>query len=282
MPKIIKLSKVIDEIKKTVQVGAKQIIITIHELNISYAIYLGGPDNIYCIDIQVLKDNELNNKYFDITTANLNNIYYDIGCSIDKSFRRGTDTTMILKLAMSYIQQNYPYVNKLSFKDASSKECDNGHIIDLYNMSYLTTGQTWYEKNFQAYIEKDTDRKKFAEYKKNFQEKKHELPWEVITQFIRGSSSIEENEMERIYNESNTWQDFFGTLRNKIGIAEFCNFMSPWLNNFVQQIMKFNLSSPQYIIPIEGPQIPYTEIRGGKRKIYTRKQKKRLPRNYAE
>lgn len=282
MSKIIKSLRTVNETKKTVQAGTKQIIITTHELNTSYAIYLGGPGDIYCIDIQVLKDIELNRRYFDIDTANLNNIYYDRECSIDKNFRRGTDTTMILRLAMAYIHENYPYVNKLRFKDASSKECDNGHVVELYNMSYLTTGQTWYEKNFNAYIEKEADRRKIESDKRKFQEKKQVLPWEVISQFIRTSYPIEETEMETIYNNTNTWQDFFGRLRNKIGIAEFCNFISPWMRNFVQQIMSFDLSSPQYIIPIEGQQIPYSEIRGGKRRIYTRKQKKRFPRNYAE
>ena len=56
--------------------------------------------------------------------------------------------------------------------------------------------------------------------------------------------------MEEIYNMSNTWQQFFGLVANKIGDASFCEFVSPWLDDFIQTTLRFSFSMCAYHIPL--------------------------------
>jgi hypothetical protein len=62
---------------------------------------------------------------------------------------------MIMKLALTYVFDNYPEVEVLKFKDFSTKECDNGSKVNLAAMKYLTVGKTWYEDKFGAFLDEE-------------------------------------------------------------------------------------------------------------------------------
>ena len=281
MSRFERSSKVLNELQKILHIDERQILLTVHEYSSSWILYLGGYNNIFCIEAQIFKDNDMNKRIYDITIGNLTHIYYNVNCSIGRNFRRGIDTNMILRLLMSYVFTNYPYVNKLRFTDASYRECDNGIPVELSSMSYLTTGKTWYEKNFNAYIEKKEDSINFSKLVSDFQEKKRVMTWEQFSDFVRVDFPNGDEDARNIYEKANTWQDFFGPVRERIGVLEFCIFISTWMRNFMMQIMRFNFSSISYILPVEAKELRYDESvykKGGRR--ITRKKLKELAMNY--
>lgn len=272
-----KSSKVLHEVQKILHVDKKEILLTVHEYSFSWILYLGGYNNVFCIEAQIFKDNDMNKRIYDISVGNLTHIYYNVNCSL---FRDGIDTNMILRLLMSYVSTNYPYVTKLRFTDASYRECDNGIPVELSSMSYLTSGKTWYEKNFNAYIEKKEDVKNFAKGDADFQERKKDLSWDQFKDFILADFPIGEDRIKELYENTSTWQDFFGQLRDTIGVSRFCVFISSWVRAFMMQFMRFHFSGISYILPLEDNGVTYQETpykKGGRR--ITRKKLKYPPRN---
>jgi hypothetical protein len=183
---------------------------------------------------------------------------------------------MILKLFLSYIHTHYPHVRSLKFEDASYRACDNGQIVDLAEMSYLTTGSTWYEKNFGAILD-PASQAQFKALETKFQTFKGELSWDSFRGFITTALPLAEAELKSLYESSTTWQDFFGALREKLGVEKFCPFVAPWLRTFMEFGFKRSFIQFAYRMPVEGNTIPFTElpyVRGGRR--FTRKRSPQL------
>lgn len=256
-------------IRKSVKIGSKSMVMTIHESDTSITIYVGGKD-VYCIDIQIMKSN----LYEDSSIANFNKIRFDVDCSLGSNFVRGIDTNMILKFVITYIHNTYPFVKEMLFNDASTRTCDNGFNVNLSNMSYLLYGITWYQKHFDAYIKDKNDINKVNQNIKLFQEKKKILPWDYIKDSFT-SFPISESEMKELYKNTSTWQDFFMAINNRIGISQFCIFISPWIENFINRFLKLNFMFIQFHLPIKDYKIDYsiTEYVGGRRNT---KRNKRL------
>jgi hypothetical protein len=97
-----------------------------------------------------------------------------------------------------------------------------------------------------------------------------------MNEFITVKLPIEESNMKHMFETSQTWQEFFTTIRNTIGISKFCSFISPWIKTFMKIVFKFDFGSVKFLTLFNRPQHqplleytiqPYT-IQGGK---YTRK-----------
>jgi len=258
--------------------GAKSLKLTIHETADTVTLYIGGHD-VYCIDFLFYKPDSPYGRIFDVSLGYLSHVYYDMQCSLEHNFRKGLDTHMIMKLLITYIKANYPHIRGIKLKDASYKTCDNDQHILLSEMSYLTTGRTWYEKNFNAYIN-PTDKAKFDAAVREFDTHKESISWEMFQSFIKGPlpEPISEDALKTAYETSATWIIFFTKLRDMVGVSQFCIFAAPWLHSFVMAIMRFDFTSVEYIIPVDDThKINYTREnykRGGRR--FTRKQRKQL------
>lgn len=266
------------ETKYTVKVGSKSLLLTTHETSESVSIYIGGH-TVYCVNALIYKKDSVYSRAFDTSIGSLPNVYYNLNCSLEHDFKRGVDTDMILKLIQSFIKKEYPHVKMLRFNDASYRECDNGHFIDLAAMSYFTTGQTWYEKHFHAYLVEESE----IIYKKALEgidKKKEQLPWEAMRDYITSELPFSETKMKELYETSKSFLDFFGTIRTKIGVPKFCVFAAPWFGTFINEILHFNIINLKYIMPIHF-NIPYTigpYVSGGRG--FTRKNmRSRRPRN---
>ena len=190
---------------------------------------------------------------------------------------------MILKLLTSYIQKKYSYIKTLRFNDTSYRTCDNGTQVELAEMSYIRTGKTWYETHFYAYMDPD-DRISFLKKEDNFQNEKHKFSWTMMKSImgnIPENDTINEEQMKELFEKANTWQDFFGTISDRLGISTFCNFVSPWLHSFMLSKFKGSLAFITYILPIDKIDIiEFRELlytRGGK--YFTRKHIKKRPIN---
>lgn len=88
-----------------------------------------------------------------------------------------------------------------------------------------------------------------------------------------------EQELEALYKDLSfdekrgdnitSWKGFFEPIFNKIGISQFCIFVSPWLDMFIIQYFN-NLMGLTYQIPIKGTTLKYTktEFIGGRYKSF--------------
>lgn len=282
------------------------IIQTIYETNSDIDIYLGGVKR-WCIHCVLHKENnKIKEKGF------LVKIRYDMLCSVEEKIHAGGDTPAsqglnfavgggdikkLLQLLIQYIHDIYPDVKYLSFSDLSIRRCDNELNVNLAVMTYLYSGKTWYEKNFDVTIaeqSKDT----LDKIIKIFNKSKINTPWSVIKNTIYNYKELPftekeletlydykelpkftEQELEEVYKDVSfaetkgitltSWKDFFEPIFNRIGIVQFCIFISPWLDMFISQYFN-NLMGLSYDMPIKPTNIEYTksEFVGGRHKSF--------------
>lgn len=266
------------------KVGQKHLKLSIYETDNLINLYIGGP-KLYCIHATVNKSNSIyvQRGMCDKTIGTIEQIHYNQQCSLEHNFIRGLDTNMIILLLGQYIEDTYPYVTHLKFNDASSRTCDDGTDISLAAMTYLYSGMTWYQKNFNAII----DPSKIDKYNgivEKYNERKKLYSWDIFKEmFIKGQLPLPEEVMAEMFNSAETWQDFFGPLVNTIQIGKFCNFMGPWLPKFIADVLEYDFLSIPYMFvlnklrPVEYEILPFTN--GGKRRNFTKKQLRRPPRN---
>ncbi len=266
---------------KQLKVGSKSLKLSLYETFDSYIFFIGGHD-LYCIEAMIYKPTSpfVIRLGYPLHIGRLVQIYYNVNCSLEKNFQRGIDTNNILRVLCSFIRKRFQYVKELTFTDASSRTCDNGQDVELAEMSYLRTGQTWYEKNYGAYLHEDS----YIPFMKmqDKLERARMLQWDDFNHHIPNISYVKELDLKRLYESTSSWQEFFGQLSDKIGISEFCIFVAPWMHDFFKSATNTSFSSFIYVLPINGvPVIEYDEMnytRGGR--SFTRKQRKQKPRNY--
>jgi hypothetical protein len=221
-----------------VTTGGKSLKVSVYETETAYTIFIGGHHK-FCIDCLITKGSSV---------AYLSHIYSNVQCSLEQNFRGGHDTKMIVNLLLSFIKDNFPHIREVEFNDTSSRSCDNNHVVELYEMSYIHTGKTWYEKNFGAQL-RPNDAAKFMIEHERFQKRKAAMTWADFKMYLRGHLPFE---MEDLYNSTTTWQDFFGKIVRQTGISEFCEFVAPWLHTFMMRQMRFPFSFATYYIALDG------------------------------
>lgn len=250
-------------IRHQLKMDNRTIILTTYETETSITIYLGGAKH-WCIHCDLIKENGRIKE-----EGYLIKIRYDLLCSVEENIQHGGDITKLLNLLIQYINNIYPEVKYLLFNDLSTRRCDNGYNTNLAVMTYLYSGKTWYEKNFGARISlnsKDT----LDEIIKEFNKSKNQ-PWNIIRDTIYNYKDLpySEKEIEEMYNKSNTWQEFFGAINDKIKINNFCIFISSWIDSFIIKYFN-NLMGLKYQMPIKATNIVYTknEFVGGRYKSF--------------
>lgn len=134
-----------------------------------------------CIEMSVTKETEDTSKYPSISEAVLQQIHYFDSCSVsEKKFTKGSkDMDMLVKAALKWLIQKYPYVEKVSLSDKSYfQERDGSPIVLLPEKMYLTEGHTWYQKHFGAQPSDETMRilKRYQYVYENFHHLLKQLP----------------------------------------------------------------------------------------------------------
>lgn len=251
--------------RQKVTVGHKTMVITEYHTERSTTIYIGS-DKIYCVDITLSKD--IGHTYK--SRGFLTKIRWDGECSLYHPFEKGTDTIMILKLAMTYLHRNYPTVSHLTFTDMSTRQCDNGASVSLSGMKLFTDGKTWYETQFHAVMDPDYQ-SAYDAMMKYATELKHTLPWETfVYDTVNNPTILGINQIREVYQKSTTWQEFFCYVRSQLGVSKFCICLSEkgWFDQFIQTRLRFHLMSVQYLIDPSQYDTEYTlePMQGGKAK----------------
>lgn len=263
--------------KIKIQIGNSQSFLVVsYETSKSINIYIGGPEK-WCINCEVIKDGSTI-KYQGYLTK----VRYDMLCSLEHSFAKGFDTKQIIYFLIQYIHNKYPNVKELIFNDASTKKCDNETDVNLAVMTYLYLEKTWYEKNFGAYLS-DQSKPEFERILSRYNKSKI-IPWDEMSITIKNNeySGLSDIELANLYNSTKTWKEFFETIYNKIEIADFCVFISSWIDNFILKYFN-NLQGLTYLIPIKDYKLKFTESeynpkKGGRR--YTRKSTRKQSKDY--
>ena len=261
------------QIKTKISIGSKQsfLLVTYESLK-TINIYVGGHEK-WCINAELIKGENIIKPL-----GYLIKLRYDIYCSLEHSFTKGKDTKQLLYFLVQYINNTYPQVKELLFNDLSTKECDDDAEVNLAVMTYLYSEKTWYEKSFGVYISPHS-KQYFAAIKGKFRKAK-ETPWDVMSATIKNQeqhTQQSDTDLELHYLNSKTWKEFFEPIYKKIDIADFCVFISSWLDNFILKYFN-NLQSLTFIMPIKDYDITYqlhVYTRGGRR--FTRKRPRIQP-----
>ena len=149
-------------------------------------------------------------------------------------------------------------------------------------MQYITTGKTWYENKYNAFIESKDQEETFRKAEIQFQSLKSQMDWSLMKQIMK---VVPEDDiiMKPIYDSSNTWQDFFGKLLDGMGVSNFCNFVSPWLASFMMNYSKMQFTGTKYLMPIKNHNSNITFITSNYKKggsNATRKRRTSTLKNY--
>jgi hypothetical protein len=252
-------------IRQQLKIDKHTIILTTYETNSTIHIYLGGVKR-WCVHSTIHRDD--NNKIKE--EGFLVKIRYDLLCSVEEKIQTGGDIKKLLQLLIQYIHDTYPEVKYLSFSDLSTRRCDSGTHVNLAVMTYLYSGKTWYEKNFDATISQKS-KNALDDIIKKLNKSKIETPWHIIKDMMYNYKTLPftEKELEVLYKETLTWKDFFEPIFQKIDIAKLCIFVSDWLDSFIIQYFN-NLMGLSYDMPIKPTNIVYTksEFVGGRYKSY--------------
>jgi hypothetical protein len=284
MSRIIKPKSAGDPVIHTVKVGSKSLKLTQYESQDAFTIFIGGHD-LFCIEAMFYKPTSSFITMLDnpVNIGHLTHIYYNQNCTLENNFQRGIDTNNIMRILCSYIHNTFPYIEYLTFSDASYRTCDDGHDVELAEMTYLRTGKTWYEKNYDAFID-EAHKSLFETMETRLENAKRNLTWNEFKQFISGSYPYPETEMKDMFENAATWQAFFDPLSERMGISKFCIFVAPWLHRFFTAVSRTSFSSFRYILPIHRvPTIDYTLSayhRGGRK--LTRRRVNLRKKNYQE
>ena len=254
-------------------------ILTVFEELNSLTFYLGGY-KVYCVDAQIVK---LTPTVF-LDEGYLSKVRYDTQCSTlrvenekEAIFEKGKDTSMILRLMMTYIKNTYPQVKTLTFTDLSTKKCDNGASISLSAMKLFIDGRSWYEDHFGAKIIPKMEQV-YRSIIDDANEKKRQLKWSDFYEYfiINTTPPMETKKIESFYNESQTWQEFFKKIRDDIGVSALCIWFSQnyWFEKAFLKYVKFNLLNFSFLLTIADFSQEYTiePFTGGWRGV-TRKAK---------
>ncbi len=250
-----------------------EFLVTVHESNCVINIYISG-DQAYCIQSQINRKKSKNpeepcSTLLSPYIAHIHNVYTDELCALNRTLTRGSDTRNIFMLMLSIIRKFAPYVQEIHFNDESTRKCDSGVHANLALIHYLQDGNTWYQSHFHAIMDEDnvTELRK-AETQLNGLG----ISWDDLNRhFITTELPLPEPEMKKLYEKSPTILEFFRQLHSTIGIANFCNFIGPWIELFMQKPrFPFSFRAARFRIYTETIQnidfewLSISEKRGGK------------------
>jgi hypothetical protein len=216
-----------------------------------------------CVDIYVMYpefQNVIPNVNYKL--ANLITTHYNEKCSINEKLERSDGTRHMINTAMYFVSRMCPHIEGFEMNDASSRECDNKTTIVLSYFSITNYGKTWYEKNFEAYIEDIRNEKEKEENKPSrmsiYKEKVNSLinqklpEWDIFKElYMRNLSKTVQNDIEQMHNKSITYGDLFKRI-HKLGISSACIYLQPWIDKVMLPTGLRNfVMFTQWIIPIK-------------------------------
>ena len=210
----------------------------------SFCLYLGGTIK-GCVII-FLED------YKNIDIAILDSIKYNSSCNITNTLEEGDGTKHMIFTALNILLYYFPKLKYVKLLDTIHKSCsrvdNNGSTISMNIATYfmLFKKETWYESLFGALPINTTNRQEY----KLFIDKLDSINISMsfltfINKYFRGNDInylLELNkkynlELDKLYNNSKTYVDFFYSIRDKINNkTELCTLFGLFLFKFMYDI----------------------------------------------
>lgn len=127
---------------------------------------------------------------------------------------------------------------KIHLTDMSNK---NG--VDLSSVYIVFSRQTWYEKWFGAYLENEGSRIAYTNSLKAMYAKDSKMSSLSFMTFLKlyKIKQANLNKLMTIYDESQTYAEFFDKLKERFendgNVDQMYSILSPWINDFVRDVL---------------------------------------------
>lgn len=207
-----------------------------------------------CVNISVNTTDSLLVKrgYHKLDTATIPILAWDAKCAVNKNLEKGSGTILIIRIILSECLKKYPYVKYYTFKDNSHIQCENGQQISLLHLTIIKYNKSWYEDNFNAYIEEPMYRKKYIDGIKILNDPTLKIPYEEFKNKIKSFSKEPELELlKKYYEKADTYFLFFKLIFDTEGRHRQCNLIVGWIDMFLLYIFQFDPLSVPWVINSE-------------------------------
>ena len=188
-------------------------------------------------------------------------------CEMDNAQIHGKSTIAMTDLAFTVLRILYPDVKTVTLIDSATFMCTlaNGRKSPMpYKQFFLLTkGKTYYEDRFNATPMYDNELEPLKQFRMNLDD-----PDKKPISFSFNNKDLNE-ELNPIYKESATWNQFIQRLKNKYEY-NVCQAMFPWYMYAYATIMGSEITSYWKIDISERPTIEF-EITNASANKYTRK-----------
>ena len=212
---------------------------TISKIDIRYDIHLGGKDK-GCVSISVPS----NTNFMDLTdnsVASISSIHYNKNCDTKGHLQSGVGTKHMIRTSLNIVMEMYPWIKTFSLRDVSSKKCNptNNTEFSLAKYYIALYGMTWYEKHFGAELENQITRQA---YMNRIQLLKNPSVKPKKYKQMRSFFGIKNDKQIKIqFETSATFQDFFDSLNHNMDKEQLCDFLEPWIEIFMDNILDENI-----------------------------------------
>lgn len=237
--------------------GGYTFYLTINQGNGSHTLSIGGRKE-GCVNISVNTPESLlvQRGYHALDSATIPILAWDTKCAVNKNLVKGAGTISMIRLILSESMKRYPYIKRYIFKDNSIIPCDNGQQISLLHLTVIKYNKSWYEQNFNAYIEEPSYRKKYTDGIKVLNDPLLKLSFEEFRNKIQSFSKEPELELLKdFYENADTYFLFFKSIFDKEGRSRQCNLIVGWIDMFLLYIFQFDPLSVPWVIDSESVNI---------------------------
>lgn len=211
-------------------------------------LYMGGTKK-GCVELIVNGINvpETYHRFADPLVAKMPVVEYDQNCALSPGgLLRGEGTRIMVRTAIEILILMYPHVKCLELDDASNMACmasslsvpDSSSLtVSLPHLSIFTSGMTWYEKHFHATLPEVQRHVLYREKVTSaFQTPLH-VPFEVVFhEYLPRFPNI--ILLQSSYESTKSLNAMAEKALSTLGKDKFCETIAPWLENFVNKLLK--------------------------------------------
>jgi hypothetical protein len=203
---------------------------------ISYGIDVGGKmKGCLRVTVNAMNKDMMRDERFRFLEKSKQNAYiswigYNKKCSLTDNFVKGDGTRHMLKCAMIFVTQKYPWIEGFTLLDESKIMCD-GVEVSLSRLSIAMHGKTYYERYFKAHLLDPNQGNTYTNAIKMLNGSDFKMPFQIFSNKFFISKDIF-NILKPLYEMSHNYNDFFKLLRKQFP-RTFCSVISPWINGFV-------------------------------------------------
>lgn len=186
----------------------------------------------------------------DRSQAQLEGISYDQKCSLKENLEVGSGTITMLKVALCFTIQLFPFVTSFRFKDTSKITCKNKLKVSLASAHFAKYGKTWYQDKYDAVALFKDDQRKMDKAFSYICNNKGDFPkfWKKYIEAHLGSmrglvkDGLYDN-FKECWEEHETLHEFFKAL-----LDMDCMFVIEWLEDYLRRRHNVFLNGTEFVI----------------------------------